>query len=486
MTQNNSSIAGGLTWSFAERILAQLVTTIVGLILARILGPEEYGIVSIVMIFITICDVFVIAGFGTAVVRKKQVDKMDFDTAFYLSFIMSVILYAVLFFTAPYIAKFFNVQVLAPIVRVLGIRIIFTSFNNIQQAYVQRKMAFKKFFFSTLFGTCASCAVGIVMAFNGYGVWAIVGQYLTNTIINTAVLAIIGGWNPGFNFSKNRAKEICSFGFKVLGSKLIGTAQAEIQGLLMGKYFGSSGLAYYEQGRKYPAIFIINVDAAVNNVMLPSFARVQDNLTELKRILRKSVRLGIYVLAPIMIGFFVVAKPFVQIVLTEKWLMCVPFLQTFCLLYLLRPLNTSCHQALLALNKVGVVITIMIIINVISFGGLFVAIFALNNAIWIVYFLLIAEFISLLCFMISTNLIVGYKLREQISDLLPAILLGVIMGLTVYAISYIKISQIALLVVQVFVGAILYLVLSIFTKLEAFTYIRDKIKSRIKVRFNRY
>ena len=480
MSENNNSIVGGLSWSFAERILAQLVTTVVGLILARILGPEEYGIISIVMIFITICDVFVIAGFGTAVVRKKQVDKMDFDTAFYLSFVMSIVLYIILFFTAPYIAKFFEVQILSTVIRVLGIRIVFTSFNNIQQTHVQRQMAFKKFFFSTLLGTTISCAIGVIMAFKGYGVWAIVGQYLTNTIINTVVLAIIGGWNPGFNFSKKRAKEIYSFGFKVLGAQLISTAQTEIQGLLMGKYFGSSGLAYYEQGRKYPALFIVNVDAAVNKVMLPSFARVQDDLSELKRLLRKSVRLGIYVLAPIMIGFFVVAEPFVQIVLTEKWLMCVPFLQIFCLLYLLRPLNSSCHQALLALNKVGVVITIMIIINAISFGGLFVAIFALNNPVWVGYFLLIAEFVSLLCFMISTNLIIGYKFRQQLCDLLPAISIGVVMGLVVYAISYIQINSIVLLAIQVIVGALMYVTLSVITKLEAFVYIKCKIKSKLR------
>lgn len=480
MVETKSNIIGGLSWSFAERILAQLVTTVVGLILARILSPDEYGVISIVMIFINICDVFVTAGFGTAVVRKRQADKTDFDTAFYLSFVMSVVLYAVLFLSAPYIAKFYDMEILSSVIRVLGARLILTSLNNIQQAHIQRQMAFKKFFWATLFGTIISCIVGVVMAYSGFGVWAIVSQYLTNTAIGTVALAIIGGWNPGFSFSKSKAKEISSFGIKALCSQFIGTAQAEIQSLLMGKFFGASQLAFYEQGRKYPALFITNVDTAVNKVMLPSYAKVQDDMQELKRLLRKSIRLGVYVLVPIMIGFFVVSERFVQVILTDKWLECVPFLQIFCIIYLLRPLCTSCHQALLAINKVGIVIAIMVAINVVSFGGMFVAIFAVKDVLWIGYSLLCAELVSFVCFLISSRIIIGYKFKEQVADLIPTVFVGLVMGVSVYAVGLLNINAILLLVIQVLVGAVVYLVLSVCFKLEAFVFLKNKIFAKLK------
>ena len=176
---SREKVIGSLGWSFAERILAQLVSTVVGIVLARVLSPDDYGIVSVVMIFITVCNVFVTSGFGTAIVQKKEVDKRDFDTAFILSFAMSIVLYGGLFFGAPAIAAFYNMPQLIPVIRVLGVRIVLTSLNNIQQAHIQREMRFKSYFYATIIGTVLSCGVGIAMAFSGYGVWALVAQYLT-------------------------------------------------------------------------------------------------------------------------------------------------------------------------------------------------------------------------------------------------------------------------------------------------------------------
>lgn len=189
-------IISGLFWKFGERITAQIVSLIVTIILARLLSPDEFGAVSLIMVFITIANVFVSNGFGNALVQKKDADNLDFSSVFYINIAMSIGLYFVLFLIAPLIAGFYNIPVLEPTLRVLGLRIIVASINSIQHAYVSRNMLFKRFFWSTLFGTLVSGIVGIIMAYKGLGVWALVAQYLTNTCIDTIVLWITVKWRP--------------------------------------------------------------------------------------------------------------------------------------------------------------------------------------------------------------------------------------------------------------------------------------------------
>ena len=238
------NISLSIFWSFLERIAAQAVSVIVGIILARLLTPNEYGIIAVVMIFITLCDVFVTSGFGTALVQKKEVCESDYNTMFWLSLTFSILLYGVLFFSAPYIAKFYEEALLTPIMRVFGIRLILTSLNTIQIAKVQREMVFKKYFVCSFVGTLVSCVIGVVMAYNGYGVWSLVAQYLSNTVIATLFFSFVCGWIPRFQFSFQRVKEMWGFGSKVLGANLINTGVLEIQSFFVGKYFG-----YVERSR---------------------------------------------------------------------------------------------------------------------------------------------------------------------------------------------------------------------------------------------
>lgn len=211
MKNKKNSIIGGLFWTFGERITAQLVTTIVTIILARLLEPEHYGIISIVTVFISFCNIFVSSGFGSAVVQKKDITELDFNTAFIISFTVSLVMYIVIYICAPYIAKFYQMSVLIPVIRVMGIRLIIASLNTIQHAYIQRKMQFKKFFFATLFGTIVSAFLGVILAYKNFGVWALVVQYLTNTIIDTIVLLFVCEWRPKIQFNFENAKKLFSF-----------------------------------------------------------------------------------------------------------------------------------------------------------------------------------------------------------------------------------------------------------------------------------
>ena len=470
-TTTNGSISSGLIWSFGERILAQLVSTIVGIILARILAPEDYGIISIVMIFINLCDVFVASGFGAAVVQKKDAELVDFNTSFILGFLLSIALYIVLFISAPHIALFYEMESLCPVIRVLGLRIILTSLNTIQQAHIRRQMNFRKFFFSTSIGTVVSCVIGIVLAYNGFGVWSLVVQYLANTGMSSLALCFICGWNPKIEFSWERAKEILSTAWKLLCAQLISTLGTDIRNLIVGKAMGATQLAYYDQGKKYPSLLINNVNTAINKVMLPAFSRNQDDISVVKHMLRRSIRIGIYFIAPIMIGLAVVAENFVSVILTDKWLPVVSLIQIFCLSYLTRPLEETCRQAVIAIGKSELALKVISLINIVSLVATIVVVALSNDILYIALVALAGTMISLCGFMITSKQSLGYLFSEQLQDISPPLIASMVMGVLVYIIDFIPLSSAITLVLQVACGVITYLVLSILLKLEGFSYI---------------
>ena len=472
-------IFGGLIWTFGERVSAQLVSAIVGIILARLLMPEDYGVISIVLVFITFCDVFVTSGLGTAIVQKQKASQEDYNTAFTMSLIMAVIRYVVLYVSAPRIAHFYSMPILKPVIRVLGIRVIITAINTIQHAIIQREMAFRKFFFATLIGTLISCAVGIVMAYSGFGVWALVAQYLTNTVIDTSVLSFVNKWKPKIILSKESAGHIISFGGKILITNIILNLVGEVRSLIVGKVFGPAELAYYDQGRKYPKLVIDNVDSAIQEVMLPTFSRVQDNISELKSILRKSISVSIYVMAPLLLGLLAVADTFVSAILTEKWDFAIPFVRIFCLMFISWPLTSSCHQALLAIGKSNLVLWILLTSSSAQLILDLIAVFVFRNLLLAAVFAVVASFVSVIGFEIAMNRLADYKSAEQIKDVLPSLLISSVMCISVYLMHTIQINKVLLLIVQILTGAAVYVSLSVLFKLEPYIYLRNLLKEKL-------
>ena len=477
----NNNIIGGLIWSFGERISAQLVSTVVSIIIARILSPDHYGIISIVTIFISFLNVFVTAGFGNALVQKKDSNKLDFDTAFILGFCFSLVLYLILFICAPFIAKIYSIPELIPLIRVMGIGLPIASVNSIQHASVQKSMKFKKFFYSTLVGTIASGIIGIIMAFYGFGVWALATQHLASKFFVTAILFVISDWKPGVSFSLQSAKSTWSFGWKLLCARLISTLQTDIAGLLVGKKFGTADLAYYDQGKKYPALLMNNINNSIDKVMLPAYSKEQENKEKLLTMLRRSVRTGVYILAPILLGFAMVAKNFVLVVLTEKWIECVPFIQLFCLSYITRPLESSCHQALIAIGKNTTALVCISCINIATLTAVLISCFLIKSVLAVAAVSLLTTLVSLTVFLFFINKNLNYKLKEQISDILPSILISVLMCLCVYLIGLIKISAFAMLALQVLIGIIVYIILSVIFKIEPFVYLLGKVLNKLNL-----
>lgn len=328
-------------WRFAERCGAQLVTFIVSIVLARLLSPEDYGTIALVTVFTTILQVFVDSGLGTALIQKKNADDLDFSSVFYFNFVVCIILYMGMFLAAPVIARFYGDSSLVPIIRVISLTIVISGVKGIQQSYVSRNMLFKRFFFATLGGTIFSAFLGVGLAYAGFGVWAIVAQQLSNTMIDTLILWITVKWRPKKMFSWKRLKGLLSFGWKLLVSSLLDTVYNNLRNLIIGKFYSSADLAYYNQGDKFPKLIVTNINSSIDSVLLPTLSSAQDDRERVKNMTRRAIKTSTYIMAPLMVGLAFCATPIVRLVLTEKWLPCVPYLQIFCITYMFWPIHTA-------------------------------------------------------------------------------------------------------------------------------------------------
>lgn len=480
MESSKQKVAGGLFWSYGERIMAQLVSLIVSIVLARLLDPENYGVISIVMIFITFCDAIVTGGFGNAIVQKKDADELDVNTMLCCSVATSILLYTIIFCAAPYIASFYNMPVIRSILRVLGLRLLISGVNSIQRAWIQKRMLFKRFFISTSFGTIISAIVGISMAYNGKGAWALVGQYLTNSFIDTTVLLITNDWKPRIQFSWKRAIEMCSYGWKVLVTTVVYTIEADLRSLIIGKKFGSADLAYYDQGKKFPNLLVANINTSISNVMFPVLSENQNNLMRLKQLCRRAVRSEIYLLSPLLIGLIGIADTFVVAILSEKWASCIPFLRILTLVFLVRPFTTTCQQSILAVGRSDITLRIEIIVNAVAIGILFYSVFILESVLGVAIGTLIAELVSLGMFMYYENKIIRYSYKEQFQDLIPSLSLASVMGVIVFVVHFLPINEGLALFLQIMIGAVFYIIASYMLQFETFIYLIGMLKEKIK------
>lgn len=472
----NVSVISNFLWRFAERCGAQLVTFIVSIVLARILSPNDYGTIALVTVFITILQVFIDSGLSTALIQKKDADDLDFSSVFYFNLIVCIILYLLMFYNAPYIAKFYNDLSLTPIIRVISLTLIISGVKGVQQSYVSRNMLFKRFFFSTLGGTIFSAVLGITMAYAGFGVWAIVFQQLSNNTIDTLILWITVKWRPVKKFSWLRLKNLLSFGWKLLASSLLDTVYNNLRNMIIGKLYTPADLAFYNQGDKFPKLIVANINTSIDSVLLPTMSNEQDNPVRVKEMTRRAIKTSTYIMAPLMIGLAFCAEPIVRLVLTDKWLPCVPYLRIFCVTYLFWPIHTANLNAINSMGRSDLFLKLEVLKKIIGM-------ILLLSTMWfgvmaMAYSLLISSFTSQLINTWPNRYLLKYKYTDQIADILPNLLIALIMGVIVYLISFLNISLLLSLVLQIVSGGIIYLILSIITKNDSFTYLINILKNR--------
>lgn len=465
-------------WRFAERSGAQIVTFIVSIILARLLSPKDYGAIALVTVFLAIMQVFVDSGLGSALIQKKNADDLDFSSVFIFNFIVCIILYIFMFFVAPIIAEFYDDKNLVAIIRVISITILISGVKGIQQAYVSRNMLFKKFFFSTIGGTVFSAFLGIFMAYKGFGVWALVAQQLSNTAIDTLILWITVEWRPKFIFSWKRLKSLLSFGWKLLISALLDTTYNNLRNLIIGKLYSPADLAFYNQGDKFPKVIITNINASIDSVLLPTMSREQDNKEKVKSMTRRAIKTSTYLMAPIMMGLAFCSDNIVRLVLTEKWIECVPYLRIFCITYMFWPLHTANLNAINALGRSDWFLRLEIIKKIM---GLTVLLLTMWHGVMVMaYSLLLTSILSQIINSWPNKKLINYSYIEQLQDILPSILISVFMGICVSLVNIFKLPLLIKLIIQIILGVLIYIYMSEVLKLESYKYIKNIAKSLIK------
>ena len=358
----------------------------------------------------------------------------------------------------------------------MGIRIPIAAINSVQHAYVARRMEFKKFFLATIIGTIVSGIVGIWMAKAGYGVWALVAQYLINVCMDTVILGIVIKWKPDFVFSITRVKTLFSFGGKLLLSGLLDTGYQQLQGLIIGKKFLGADLAYYEKGKHFPSLIANNINASLSGVLLSSMSKIQDDKIKIKEATRKSIKLCSFMLMPCMVGLAAVGENFIHVLLTDKWMFMLPFLYIYCISYSFWPLHTATLTAIQSIGRSDLFLILEICKKVI--GLVFIIIATIfGNPFWIA---MTAVFTMVTSFFINAfpnRKLLHYGYLEQIKDILPAIELSLFMGIPVYFMNFIDALRPLILLLQVVVGVVLYVLLANLFRNKEYKYLIDKIKS---------
>lgn len=470
----NKRVFSNFIWRFAERSGAQGVKLVVELVLARLLLPEDYGSVALVAVFITILNVFVDSGLASALIQKKNADDLDFSSVFYFNIVWCCILYCLLFATAPVISAFYSRPELTAMIRVLGLSVIISGVKNVQQAFVSRNMQFKRFFFATLGGTLGAAVLGIVMAYLGFGAWALIAQQLFNTAVDTLILWLTMKWRPKKVFSVHRLSSLLNYGWKLLLSSLLDTVYTNLRSLLIGKIYTTSELAFYNQGEKYPFAVVGNINSSIDSVLLPTMSNEQDNAIRVKEMTRRAIKTSTFIMAPLMMGLAATADNLVYILLTEKWLPCVFYLRIFCVTYMFYPIHTANLNAIKALGRSDMFLKLEIIKKVVG-----LALLALTVGISVkamAYSLLLS---SVLCQMINAwpnRKLLNYGYWEQLRDILPNIVLAAVMGILVHRVEFLGWSAVPTLYVQVLLGAILYVAGSMITKNDSFQYLWAIVK----------
>ena len=469
------SVVKNFLWRLAERIGAQGVKLLVELVLARILLPEQYGLIAMVTVFITVFNVFVDSGLGNALIQKKDADELDFASVFWFNVTLCVVLYGVLYLISPAIAAFYQREELCPVLRVLGLQIVISGVKNVYQAYVSRTMQFRKFFFSTLGGTLGAAALGITMAYRGYGVWALVAQQLLNVLTDTVILSLTVKWHPKRMFSWARLKDLLSYGWKLLLSALLDTAYNEARSLIIGKKYTEEDLAFYNRGELFPQVIAANVNTSIDSVLLPTMSREQDERTKVRAMTRRAIMTSTYMMAPLMVGIACIGLPMVRLVLTEKWVPCVPYLWIFCASMLFFPIHTANLNAIKALGRSDLFLKLEIVKKVI---GIILILITMHISVAAMALSTLVN--SVLCQIINSwpnRKLLDYRYRDQLGDILPNLLTAAVMGACVYGIGLLGLPDWATLLIQIPLGAAVYAGLSAATKNESFGYLLSVMKN---------
>ena len=476
------NVFSNMGWKFGTNIGLQLVQVVVSIILARLILPENYGIIAIVLVITSLCSVFVDFGLGSALIQKKDATPEDYSSVFYINVIVSIVIYTGLFFLAPLIAKFYGTGYadLTVYIRIIGTTLILLGINSIQNAYIAKNLLFKKSFIITFFGAAISGITGVFLAYSlpqEQRIWALIVQYVLSSVLVTAGMWIFIGWRPNLVLSKESARPLFKFGWKVLAKGTLNLLCANMRKLVIGRVYTPGDLAFYDRGRQYPQTIAKTVDNSLSDVLFPVLANAQDDKKMLKKMVRRTLQVCTYLTFPMLAGFAIVSKKFVQVLLTDAWLPAVPFLQIFCIAQLFRPLTGIQFRSLLALGRSDITLKNEVKRDVADVVILLVTIWF--GVLWVAVGVLLVVLIEFLAYYLPNRRLIKYTFKELFSDIRSTVIMTLIMSAVTFAVGLIYLESWIVFVLQIITGVIIYVALSYITKNKSFMYILDIIKYKV-------
>lgn len=466
----------GVSWSFVDSISSQGVTFLVGLVLARILTPEDYSLLGIILIFITIFNSIVDSGFSNALIRKKDATDKDYNTVFVCNLSMSIVLCATLYLSATAISHFFARPALTNLLRVMSIIIIINAFAIIQRTILTKQIDFKTQTKISLISSITSGIVGIGMAIAGFEVWALVGQQLSRQGLNTILLWIYAKWYPQLRFSSESFKELFGFGWKLLVSGLIDTVWRQIYMVVIGKCYAPATLGQYTRAQQFGSIFSDNLTSVVQRVSYPVLSSIQDDKERLKAGYKRIIKTSMLTTFVLMLGMAGCAKSMIVVMVGPQWLPAVPLLQIICFNMMLYPLQSLNLNILQVEGRSDLFLRLEIIKKFVSVGPILLGVF--GNIYWMLTGSVFAGFIGYYINAYYSGPAIGYSIKEQIRDIMPSLRVALTMAGMVYAMSFIPLSPFILFPLQIIIGAIIAIGLSKRFKLPEYLEIEEIAKGQ--------
>ena len=476
----NQQIGRGLLWKLLERFGVSGTQFVLQIILARLLDPAHYGVLSIMIIFTTLANVFVQNGFNTALIQNKDVTEEDYSSVLWVSLGISVLIYGAIFFGAPLVGAFYEMPDIVVPLRVLALMLFPGALNSVQLAKVSREMDFKKVFYSNMGGILISGAAGIVIALMGGGLWALVAQTMLNIFAACIVMFFTVRLKLRFVCNWHRVKVLFSYGWKLLVSSLLDTLYQDLRSLVIGKKYNSDTLGYYNRGKQFPQFIINAVASTTQSVLLPAMSKQQDDREDLKILTRNSIMISSYIVFPVMAGLAGVATPLISLLLTEKWLPSVPYMQIYCFTLAFYPVHMCNLQAINAMGRSDIFLKLEIVKKGLGIGALLVAVFCFDSPIAIAMTGAFTTVISCFINAYPNKKLIDYSYFEQMRDILPSIAAAVVMLGAVLAVQLLGLGAFATLAVQIALGVAVYVAVSVIFRLEPFRLLLNMLKNKAK------
>lgn len=469
-------VKNALAWKLLERFGVQGIQFLLQLVLARILDPEHYGVLSLMVVFTGLANVFIQTGFNTALMQNKDVTERDYSSVFWVTLSVSALLYGIIFFSAPLIGSYYGMPDIVAPLRILALMLFPGALNSVQLAKVSRELDFKKVFTGNVVAISVAGICGITVALLGGGLWALVIQSLMNVAVAALVMSFTVRWRIRFICDLKRIRVLFSFGWKLLASGLLDTVYQDIRSLVIGKKYNSETLGFYDRGKQFPQFIIVAVNSTVQSVMLPVLSARQDDREQVRQLTRQSISLSAYVLFPVMAGLAGVASPLVEVLLGEKWLFCVPYLQIYCFTFAFNPIHSCNLQAVNAMGRSDVFLKLELIKKAIGISALAAAVFFFDSPIAIALSGALTTLTSCFINAYPNRKLIGYSYWDQMVDIFPSLMLSLIMLGAVLSVGMLSLPPVLLLILQVVCGVAVYALLSFVTRISPFRMLLGLLK----------